>query len=63
MGYHNTVMTRMVCNALEGLSDIQVNNLQGAQMVLLDQLIGIVATCVGGVVAIVVVVILVYNSC
>jgi hypothetical protein len=40
MGYHSTMMSRMVCNALEGLADIQVNNLQKAQILLLDQMIG-----------------------
>lgn len=40
MHAHSTIMSRMVCNALEGLPDIQVNNLQQAQLALLDQMIG-----------------------
>lgn len=40
MHAHSTIMSRMVCNALEGLADIQVNNLQQAQLALLDQMIG-----------------------
>ncbi len=40
MHAHSTIMSKMVCNALEGLPDIQVNNLQQAQLALLDQMIG-----------------------
>eukprot|EP00026_Physarum_polycephalum_P002286 Phypoly_transcript_02292.p1 GENE.Phypoly_transcript_02292~~Phypoly_transcript_02292.p1 ORF type:complete len:940 (+),score=120.89 Phypoly_transcript_02292:395-2821(+) len=39
MHAHSTTMSKMVCNALEGLADIQVNNLQQAQLSLLDQMI------------------------
>lgn len=41
MHAHSATMSKMVCNALEGLADIQVNNLQQAQLALLDQMIGI----------------------